>query len=252
MERAQHDPGEYGRNFADVYDEWYPGGDEEAIVAFLSQLLPSRARILELGVGTGRVALPLAEAGFRVTGLDSSPEMLETLTRKDPSGSVEQIRADAAAPGTWPPHWTAGTFDCVLAACNLLLNLSAPGAQREALAAVARVLVPDGMLVVERSRISMPGERTTEETTSTAASGIAVVVSTDADPGTGIVRGEHRHAGVDGEVMRSWEIRTIEDADFRRWCSDAGLSEVSTHSGWHWEPGDQGARTDVTVHQRTA
>ena len=63
----------YGDGFADVYDDWYQGvTDTDACVAALAALAPAGARVLELGTGTGRLAIPLAARGFSVVGLDSS------------------------------------------------------------------------------------------------------------------------------------------------------------------------------------
>ena len=55
----------YGEGVADVYDEWYPGGDPAPIVHRL-QSLSGGGPVLELGIGTGRIALPLAATGVSV------------------------------------------------------------------------------------------------------------------------------------------------------------------------------------------
>ena len=72
----------YGRQFADFYDRLFPGGPAVAqTVRRLADLHPGDgAATLELGVGTGRIALPLAELVGPVVGVDSSPEMLAVLT----------------------------------------------------------------------------------------------------------------------------------------------------------------------------
>jgi len=75
----RHDVGSYGRSFADVYDAWY--SDVSDVVATVTHVreLSRNGRILELGVGTGRIALPLADAGLDVVGIDASGEMLDVL-----------------------------------------------------------------------------------------------------------------------------------------------------------------------------
>lgn len=74
-----YDPATYGDRMADVYDEWsgIPGDAEDA-VSFLGELAGS-GPALELGIGTGRVALPLAERGIEVHGIDASEAMVEKL-----------------------------------------------------------------------------------------------------------------------------------------------------------------------------
>ena len=63
------DPGTYGRSFADVYDSWYPAdASTTSAVTRISALVGPNGRILELGVGTGRLALPLAGRVTRLSG----------------------------------------------------------------------------------------------------------------------------------------------------------------------------------------
>ena len=63
----------YGESFADVYDDWYADvSDAVATVAAVEQMA-NGGPVLELGVGTGRLALPLAERGVRAVGIDASP-----------------------------------------------------------------------------------------------------------------------------------------------------------------------------------
>lgn len=250
MDQSPADPAQYGRSFAEVYDSWYPGGDEDEIVEFLRSELPQGARILELGVGTGRLALPLAAAGFEVVGLDSSSEMLDVLARKDPASTIERIRADAGDPSTWTDELSERPFDCVLAACNLLLNLTVPGAQRACVAASAGLLAPGGVLVCELSKVALPQRRMTQRSTSTAVGGVEVVVTTDADPRTGLVRGCHEQRGPTGPVERRWEIRVLDPAQLHTWCEESGLVHSASHSGWSPERRDDREPTTVTVHTR--
>ena len=105
--------------------------------------------ILELGCGSGRVLVPIAEDGFRVTGLDSSRPMLE-LAREaaDAAGVADRVtlfegdmrRADEA-PG--------GPFGLVIFSLNGLMHLPTPGEQRAALEAARRALDPRGQLVID-------------------------------------------------------------------------------------------------------
>ena len=71
----------FEENTADGYDEAAVRGDEMATVAFLEQFAQG-GRALELAIGTGRIALPLAEKGIRVDGIDFSPAMLAKLRAK--------------------------------------------------------------------------------------------------------------------------------------------------------------------------
>lgn len=135
----------YGDALAPYYDQMYdPGGqDGRDAAAFVAALLPAGGRVLELGVGTGRIALPLAGAGAAVTGVDASDRMLAALAARDPAGRVRRVRADMAA------YADTEAYDVVLIACNTLFMLTDPDRQVACLAAARRRLAPGGRLVVE-------------------------------------------------------------------------------------------------------
>ncbi len=139
-----YDASSYGDAFADVYDAWYGDvSDVDATVALVGELAGSGGRVLELGVGTGRLALPLAAAGLAVTGIDASGPMLDRLRAADPDGTVTTAVGDMA------DDLPAGEFDVVLVAYNTLFNLTADGEQTRCVEQVAQRLVPGGRLVVE-------------------------------------------------------------------------------------------------------
>src|SRR6266850_3696421 len=103
-ERVDYGPETYGDRVADVYDEWYKlPHDLETEAAFLAELAAG-GRVLELGIGTGRIALPLAARGLEVHGIDTSAEMVKQLRAK-PGGDAIRVTigdmADVAVEGTF-------------------------------------------------------------------------------------------------------------------------------------------------------
>src|SRR5262245_60234363 len=88
------DPRLYGARWADTYDEFHKGYmDDEGAVAALYDLAGG-GPVLEFAVGTGRLAVPLAERGLEVVGVDISPEMLAKMTEKSPA--VTAVEGDIA------------------------------------------------------------------------------------------------------------------------------------------------------------
>jgi SAM-dependent methyltransferase len=81
----RYEPETYGERIADVYDEWHTHMDPAATVEVLASLAGS-GPVLELGIGTGRVAIPLAARGLDVHGVDASPAMVERMRAK-PGGA---------------------------------------------------------------------------------------------------------------------------------------------------------------------
>lgn len=105
--------------------------------------------ILELGCGTGRILAPLARAGWRVTGIDRSAEMLararQAVAEMGAEPRVRLIEADFAAAETAP----GGPFGLVILGLNGLMHLPTLQAQRECLVAARRALDPRGQLVID-------------------------------------------------------------------------------------------------------
>ena len=105
--------------------------------------------ILELGCGTGRVLAPLAEAGYRVTGIDLSRPMLDRAeARLRPLAQSEQVRL-VQAPMSEADAAPGGPFGLVILSLNGLMHLSAQEEQRTVLSASRRALDPRGMLVID-------------------------------------------------------------------------------------------------------
>jgi SAM-dependent methyltransferase len=107
--------------------------------------------ILELATGTGRLAIPLAEAGHRVTGVDLDPAMLArarrhaTAARNDANGRLTWVEADLV--GLHLPD--AGSFRLAFIALNSLLVLPNRAAQRAAIRTMADHLAPGGLAVAD-------------------------------------------------------------------------------------------------------
>lgn len=122
--------------------EW---GDPAVVCAtadFLAELAGDGAA-LELGIGTGRIALPLAERGVRVHGIDLSPDMVAQLRRK-PGGDAIPV-----AIGDFSTATTDGRFSLVYVVFNTIMNLTTQDAQVACFENAARDLERGGCFVVE-------------------------------------------------------------------------------------------------------
>jgi SAM-dependent methyltransferase len=135
------DPGLFGRQWAAGYDR---GGnpDPGPAVDFLAATAGD-GPVLELAIGTGRVALPLAERGLAVEGVEGSPEMVAQLRAK-PGGAAIPV-----AIGDLADVPVAGPFTLVYLVFNTLFNLVDAGRQADCFRNVARVLAPGGAFVIE-------------------------------------------------------------------------------------------------------
>lgn len=131
----------FDENVARLYHD-FQRGDEREAVEFLAQLAGG-GPALELGIGTGRIALPLAARGLRVDGVDLSPAMVEQL-RAGPGG--DQL---AVTIGDLADVPVAGTYRLIYVVFNTLFNLLTQDDQVRCFQSVAAHLTDDGAFVIE-------------------------------------------------------------------------------------------------------
>lgn len=131
----------FGPESAARYDD-VPRGDEVETVDFLARLADG-GPALELAVGTGRIALPLAERGVRVDGIELSEAMIARLREKPGGDRIAVTLGDMAEAGS------GGRYPLVYLVFNTLFNLLTQDAQVRCFENVARHLTEDGVFVVE-------------------------------------------------------------------------------------------------------
>jgi SAM-dependent methyltransferase len=138
-----YDAATYGDRIASVYDEWYQARmDPGPAVELLAELVGD-GRALELGVGTGRIAIPLAERGVRVTGVDASRNMVDRLVAKPGGERVEVVIGD------FTDVAVGGSFSLVYIPFTTLFALPSQDDQLRCLRNVANHLDPGGHFVMD-------------------------------------------------------------------------------------------------------
>jgi SAM-dependent methyltransferase len=136
------DPAFYGDRWAGFYDEHHARMDPSAAVEFLAGLAGD-GRVLELAIGTGRVAVPLAGRGVAVEGVDASEAMVARLRAKPGGGQIPVVIGDMAQ------VLVDGPFRLVYLVFNTLFGLLSQARQADCFRSVARVLGPGGAFVIE-------------------------------------------------------------------------------------------------------
>jgi SAM-dependent methyltransferase len=133
----------YGELWADLYDDEFawmvPPHEQLAVLAELA----NGGEALELGIGTGRIALPLAARGVKVTGLDASPAMVGRLRAKPAGMDIPVTIGDMAEIPV------DGPFELVYVVFNTIFGLLTQDAQVSSFRNVARVLSGTGRFCVE-------------------------------------------------------------------------------------------------------
>jgi SAM-dependent methyltransferase len=145
------DDGYFNERVAARYDESSADMFESAVVEPVIDLLVELAgsgRALELGIGTGRIALPLAQRGVPVHGIELSQAMVARLRAKPGGEDIGVTIGDFSAPTV------DGTFSVAYLLFNTIMNLTTQAAQVACFRNVAAHLEPGGCFVVE---VGVPG-----------------------------------------------------------------------------------------------
>lgn len=215
---ADYGPATYGDAFADVYDDWYADiSDVEATVDAITRLSGGEP-VLELGIGTGRLALPLAARGIPVVGVDASQAMLDLLAAKPGSDTIATVLADMAELPIGDKTETlnaCGPYAVAFAAFNTFFNLTTDEAQNACLRALFDLVRPDGLVVIE-GFVPPPGgldDGGVSVRDITPDGAVLTVSKHDAEHQ--VIRGHHVEITSAGNRLRPWMLhyRTPEQLD---------------------------------------
>jgi SAM-dependent methyltransferase len=255
-----YEPSTYGEGFADVYDEWYARThDLDACVDRIAQLASAAAgaertapRVLELGIGTGRVTLPLAARGIDARGIDSSPSMVDRM-RSKPGGADVPVTigelggAQVAAP-TRADEPAAPEFHVVFIAYNTFFNLHDEASQRRGMDQARSWLTPEGRFVVEAFVPEMdPGAPPV--TIRTMAVDRLVLSASIVDEQEQTIEGQYVDITQGGIRLRPWRIRYLTPTQLDRLAEGAGLVLEARWSSWAADAFDEASGTHVSVYR---
>jgi SAM-dependent methyltransferase len=240
-----YEPGmSFGDDIAGTYRDVLRG-DETAAVDFLAREAgPGPA--LELAIGAGRIALPLAARGIRLDGIDISPAMVEQL-RSKPGGKEIPVTigdfADVAVPGA---------YRLIFVVWNTLLNLLTQDDQIRCFKNVAGHLTADGVFVVEAYvpafLCRLQGNQYVE------AEGVLVdEVKLDVlrhDMAAQMIEESHVSLSAAGVRLNPVVQRYAWPAELDLMARIAGLRLRQRYAGWKQEPFDSASNMHVSVYGR--
>jgi SAM-dependent methyltransferase len=228
-----YEPDTYGERIAVVYDTLLPPRIEastDLAVEFLAGLAGS-GPVLELGIGTGRVALPLASRGIAVQGIDASESMVARL-REKPGGADIPITI-----GDFQSVPVAGRFALIYVVFNTFFALLSQDDQVGCFAQVAEHLTPEGAFVVEAF---VPDPTMYNRGQRVATSRVEVDrVQIDAathDPVTQRVTSQHVLIGKEGILLLPVQLRYAWPSELDLMARLAGLHLAARYAGWLREP----------------
>ena len=238
-------PATYGDHIADVYDERYAKRDPAPEVACIAELAGS-GPVLELGIGTGRAAIPLAARGIDVHGLDASEAMVSQMRARAGGESIPVAIGDMRtvdAPGDG--------YSLVYVVFNTFFCLPDQDAQVECFANVARRLAPGGRFLIEAFVPDLERfdrhQRTSAVSLTIESVDIDVVVH---DPVTQRVDGQHVLIRESGTRLLPISLRYAFPSELDLMARMAGLVLETRAGGWAGEPFAGDSMMHVSVWRR--
>jgi SAM-dependent methyltransferase len=238
----------FGERVAARYDEssadMFEPAAMDPVVDFLADLAGAGAA-LELGIGTGRIALPLAQRGGRVCGIDLSEAMVARLRAKPGGEGIEVTIGDFATASV------DGTFSVAYLVFNTIHNLTTQDEQVACFQNVAAHLEPGGCFVIEVGVPQLqrlpPGETVRAfDVTETYLGFDEYDVASQ-----GLV--SHHYRVVDGRLeLRSIPFRYVWPAELDLMARLAGMSLRERWSDWNREPFTSESRKHVSVWEKPA
>jgi len=142
----EYEPETYGDRIAEIYDRWLEEAGPAATTAPAVEFLASLAGagpVLELGIGTGRIALPLAARGIEVRGVDASAEMLARMREKPGGADIPVTMGDFAGVPV------EGAYSLIFVAFNTFFGLPTQDDQVRCFRETAAHLAPGAAFVIE-------------------------------------------------------------------------------------------------------
>jgi SAM-dependent methyltransferase len=235
----------FGQDTAEHYDSAHVRGDEAATVEFLARLAGD-GPALELAIGTGRIALPLAAKGLRVDGIDLSEPMIAQL-RRNPGGEDLSLTL-----GDFADVAVDGSYRLVYLVYNTLFNLLTQDDQVRCFENVASHLDEGGAFVVEAFVPGYLHRLRDDQYVDAEHIGVGHVVLDIGrhDPVAQILDESHVLLSPEGTRVAPIVCRYAWPSELDLMARIAGLRLAERWGGWERQPFTAASRNCVSVYRR--
>ena len=232
----------FGPEVAARYDDT-PRGDEAETVSLLAHLARG-GPALELAIGTGRIALPLAARSLRVDGIELSPAMVERLRDKPGGADIPVTMGDMST------TTVAGRYRLVYLVYNTIFNLLSQDDQVRCFENAAQHLTDDGVFLVEAG-VPQAWSRQPDSVRPEHVGKDTVVLDVcHYDPVSQLLDENHVELSSDGIRFGPIVCRLIWPGEMDLMARIAGLRLLDRWGGWEREPFTAASVRHVSVYAR--
>lgn len=239
-----HFDGKVAERYDESHAEMFEPGFVDPVVDFIAEECRGGA-VLEFGVGTGRIALPLARRGVDVSGIELSPAMVDRLLAK-PGGHAIDVTI-----GDFADTRAEGSYSVVYLVFNTIMNLTSQARQVVCFENAAQHLEPGGLFIVEvvvpALRRLPPGSRHIVFRSEWPTWGID-----EYDIATQSVTSHHLRQVGDGVERMSIPFRYVWPAELDLMAELADMRLRDRYAGWCRQPFDDESTQHVSVWEKEA
>jgi SAM-dependent methyltransferase len=239
---------QYGDLYAADYDSLFGDRDDLDLVCALLNELAGDGDVIEFGVGTGRLAIPLAARGRRVYGVDNSPKMLSALAAKPGAERVVPVLGD------FVDIKVEAKASLVFSAFSSIYLVGTQDAQVNTVRNAAAHLPVGGKFLIEtfvhdRTRLTNDQEVVITRLEERAV-GLRLGIY---DPATQMIRTQKVSLDADGRVsFLPNRLRVIPPAELDLMARLAGMRLQSRWSDWERHPFDASSTNQIAVYEKVA
>jgi SAM-dependent methyltransferase len=242
----EYGPSTYGDKIADVYDEHVAelGLDTEGAVETLAELAGG-GPVLELAIGTGRLALPLAERGLEVHGIDASEGMVAKLREKPGGGDLEVTMGDFADVAV------EGSYRLIFVGFNTFFALLTQEDQLRCFANVAAHLAEGGVFVLEGFVPDLTRyDRDQRVSVMNIETGGVMLETSRHDPSTQRIHARHIAVTEEGTKIYPVNLRYAYPSELDLMARLAGLELKERWASWRKDAFGPQSQRHVSVYGR--
>ena len=242
---SEYDPSTYGERIAEFYDELYSGlADVKPMVDALAELA-NGGRVLELGIGTGRIAVPLVARGVEVHGIDASEAMVAKLRDREDGSQIPVNMGDFADVGV------DGTFSLVFVVFNTFFALNSQEDHLRCFRNIARHLTGDGVFVIEAFVPDLARFASSQNiTTSRVETDRFILEVTRLDPVYQRVVSQHVIITEGSTKLYPVQLRYAWPSELDLMAQLAGIRLRRRWGSWQGEPFTAASTIHVSVYER--